>query len=205
MNDLCTKEKILKTARVLFADHGFEGTSVRDIAKIAEVNVASLNYHFSSKENLFKEIVTQGFGECAAEMKAYCSAHNPRLEDAIVHLFQYFLGSSHDLVTRFKILMSVKHSQHFSVGTEDENFGPPGGKIIAEMIAAEAGRPVSQEDMAFALGTLYAHITQVALIHHCLYKNVPMEKYPYRSVEALEKGVRRLTALILADLNTSKV
>ena len=48
-----TKQKIMEVARVLFANQGFEGTSVREIAKAAEVNIASVNYHFSNKENLF--------------------------------------------------------------------------------------------------------------------------------------------------------
>jgi len=39
-----TKDKIIKAAKILFASKGYEGTSVRDIAKAAEVNVASVNY-----------------------------------------------------------------------------------------------------------------------------------------------------------------
>jgi AcrR family transcriptional regulator len=50
-----TKEKILNTAHKLFADHGFDGASIRDIATAAEVNVASINYYFNSKENLFQQ------------------------------------------------------------------------------------------------------------------------------------------------------
>ena len=51
-----TKTKILEVARLLFADQGFEGTSIREIAKAADVNIASVNYHFNNKENLFNEM-----------------------------------------------------------------------------------------------------------------------------------------------------
>jgi len=47
-----TKERILDTAEELFADRGFPGTSMRDITKAAEVNLAAINYHFGSKEAL---------------------------------------------------------------------------------------------------------------------------------------------------------
>ena len=60
-----TKTRILEVARVLFAERGFEGTSIREIAKAAEVNVASVNYHFAGKENLFLEILRQGYVECS--------------------------------------------------------------------------------------------------------------------------------------------
>ena len=47
-----TKQKILVTARKLFAQKGFDGTSVRDISRDADVNVAAINYHFNGKRQL---------------------------------------------------------------------------------------------------------------------------------------------------------
>lgn len=51
------KEIIIESALNLFSTKGFEGTSVREIATEAEVNVAMINYYFGSKENLFKRVV----------------------------------------------------------------------------------------------------------------------------------------------------
>lgn len=48
--------KILETAEKLFADNGFEGTSVRDIAKESDINVAMVSYYFGSKEKLLEAI-----------------------------------------------------------------------------------------------------------------------------------------------------
>lgn len=47
-----TSDKILSAARELFEEKGFDLTSVREIAARAGVNVALINYHFGSKENL---------------------------------------------------------------------------------------------------------------------------------------------------------
>ena len=61
------KEHIINTAIELFATKGFEGTSIRDIAAAADVNLAMINYYFGSKEKLFEELVqrkasaTRGF------------------------------------------------------------------------------------------------------------------------------------------------
>ncbi len=49
---------ILEAAERLFAKSGFEGTSVRDIAREAGVNVAMISYYFGSKEKLLEAIVT---------------------------------------------------------------------------------------------------------------------------------------------------
>ncbi len=53
---MTTKEKILDTAQALFAEHGPEKASLRLISSEAGVNVAAVNYHFGSKENLLREI-----------------------------------------------------------------------------------------------------------------------------------------------------
>ena len=48
--------QIIDTAEKLFADKGFEGTSVRDIAKDAGVNIAMISYYFGSKEKLLQAV-----------------------------------------------------------------------------------------------------------------------------------------------------
>lgn len=51
-----TAERLLDVAEALFADHGFEGTSMRMITAAAGVNLAAVNYHFGSKEELFHRV-----------------------------------------------------------------------------------------------------------------------------------------------------
>jgi AcrR family transcriptional regulator len=50
------QQRLLDAAERLFADHGFGAASVRDITKNADCNVAAVNYHFGSKENLYIEV-----------------------------------------------------------------------------------------------------------------------------------------------------
>jgi AcrR family transcriptional regulator len=51
-----TKHHLIDAAQRLFAEQGFRRTSVRDIANAAGSNVAAVNYHFGSKENLYREV-----------------------------------------------------------------------------------------------------------------------------------------------------
>ena len=53
------KAHILDVAMQLFAEKGFEGSSIRDLAARAGVNVAMVNYYFGSKEKLFESMVAQ--------------------------------------------------------------------------------------------------------------------------------------------------
>ena len=52
-----TRERILKTAVRLFAERGYEATSVRTLATKAHVNQAAINYHFKTKDGLYREIL----------------------------------------------------------------------------------------------------------------------------------------------------
>jgi AcrR family transcriptional regulator len=51
-----TKRELLTAAQKLFAERGFRGTSIRDIATESGSNTAAVNYHFGSKENLYREV-----------------------------------------------------------------------------------------------------------------------------------------------------
>jgi len=48
--------QIMETAEVLFAEKGFNGTSVRDIAEKAKVNLAMVSYYFGSKDKLLESL-----------------------------------------------------------------------------------------------------------------------------------------------------
>jgi len=54
-----TKERILDTAEALFARHGFASTSVRTVTRQAEVNLASVSYHFGSKDALIRAVLAR--------------------------------------------------------------------------------------------------------------------------------------------------
>lgn len=51
-----TKDRILTAAESLFARHGFEGASLRQVTTNAGVNLAAVNYHFGSKEKLVEQV-----------------------------------------------------------------------------------------------------------------------------------------------------
>lgn len=58
---MTTKERILDAAERLFADEGYAATSLRDITKEADVNLAAVHYHFGSKIELLKAVLSRRF------------------------------------------------------------------------------------------------------------------------------------------------
>ena len=54
-----TKQRILNSAERLFAEHGSEATSLRNIIADAKVNLAAIHYHFHSKEALLEAVIVR--------------------------------------------------------------------------------------------------------------------------------------------------
>jgi TetR/AcrR family transcriptional regulator, regulator of cefoperazone and chloramphenicol sensitivity len=64
-----TKARVIAAASALFAERGFHGTTVRDIAQRARVNLAAGHYHFGSKATLYLEVLRAQFGDVMAELE----------------------------------------------------------------------------------------------------------------------------------------
>jgi AcrR family transcriptional regulator len=56
MAEIDTRLRILDAAEALFTQYGFEATTLRQITGAAAVNLAAVNYHFGSKEELIREV-----------------------------------------------------------------------------------------------------------------------------------------------------
>jgi AcrR family transcriptional regulator len=65
-----TKDRILGAAEELFAQFGFAGTSLRQVTSRADVNIAAVNYHFGSKENLINEVFRRRMDDMSAQRLA---------------------------------------------------------------------------------------------------------------------------------------
>jgi AcrR family transcriptional regulator len=59
-----TKARLLEAAGQEFAEHGFEGTTIRAIIRRAGANVAAVNYHFGDKEQLYIQTVLEAHRGC---------------------------------------------------------------------------------------------------------------------------------------------
>lgn len=70
------RERVLNEAVALFGARGFAGTSLADIAQAADISKAGLLHHFSSKEQLFAQVLERRDREMIASM-----LQDPRLDE----------------------------------------------------------------------------------------------------------------------------
>lgn len=87
---LKTKDKILNAAERLFAEQGFEHTSLRQITSNADVNLASVNYHFGTKKALIQAV-----------MERYHAAFMPALDERLKSLQARGFSSTEEVLNCF--------------------------------------------------------------------------------------------------------
>ncbi|GLQ51456.1 TetR family transcriptional regulator [Dyella flava] len=95
-----TKERILTAAEALFAQRGFEGASLRQLTAAAGVNLAAVNYHFGSKDNLVEEVFKRRLDQLNARrmaaLKQVAGQPGTTLEDVLSAFIRPALDLSHD-------------------------------------------------------------------------------------------------------------
>lgn len=155
-----TRTKVLESAFRLFGRYGFEGTSVRDIASASNVNIAAVNYHFGSKENLFWQVMLQTFLELDQSIqKMHGECHS--VEELSGKLFDYFVEEKTALKNTMKMLLteSVKPPRDKNIlQVIDSPFGPPGGQYFQELIQKECRYKLSPMGMMWAVKSIFGSI-----------------------------------------------
>lgn len=139
-----TKTRILDTAAKLFADNGFDATSLRDITAAADVNLAAVNYHFQSKESLIEAVIMRAAGPINDKRLAMLDAAGPNasveqiLEAFVAPVVEQSYDPMPQLMARVlaspEILQRVfkKHMEHLS-----ERFSDAIARALPNLSVAE--------------------------------------------------------------------
>lgn len=144
-----TKTKLVNKAKELFAQHGFKGTSVRLIADSAGVNIASVNYHFGSKESLYWSVIDETFNQMDEGIKQACEA-SKSIEEMAENIFVYFRQSATDMLTSMKVFLSdavpPPDKDHAFQAKKDKEYPePPGAEHIKSFLQKSYPDEYSEE------------------------------------------------------------
>ncbi len=96
-----TREKIHEVAARLFAQRGYHGTSIRDLAQELGMQKSSLYHHFESKQDLLFSLVDEFMDQALARIEAMTSPEmTPRQKlSAVIRFYTTFYAASPDRLT----------------------------------------------------------------------------------------------------------
>ncbi|MBG08910.1 MAG: hypothetical protein CME68_09140 [Halobacteriovoraceae bacterium] len=154
------KTRIIEASRALFSEVGFESTSVREIAKKASVNLASINYYFKSKKNLLAEIFLlnfKTFSECLDDL--YERRTTWTIEEFSTEVFDLLDRRKEEFYSAFQIFFNdgVPLPSNLS-GDSSSYSGPPGGETFKKVIDNNLGTTVEEWRKEWVMRTLFNNI-----------------------------------------------
>jgi AcrR family transcriptional regulator len=82
-----TRERIMKAAERLFAERGYDGTSIRAIVAKARVNQAAINYHFEGKDGLYREVLRAAFRAMIEDQLAHAAETKAMSREEALYAF----------------------------------------------------------------------------------------------------------------------
>lgn len=164
--EMSTKQcQILQAAEELFAGKGYEGTSVRDIAQKAAVNVAMISYYFGSKEKLLESLILQRTEQTSMVLAGLSHDKNMDPWEKIDKIVEYYVDKMldnrhfHTIMSRQISLEQEKEITDILIGVKKRNSAMI-SEIIREGQRKKIFRPVNVE---LTIGTFMGTITQVSM------------------------------------------
>jgi AcrR family transcriptional regulator len=127
---LTTKDKILDTAERLFAEQGYDATSLRQIIAAAAVNLAAVHYHFHSKEELLDAVILRKVTPVNEERTALLDRFEREAGDSappVEQVLEAFIApafGARERSPQFVKLMGRVHAEGIMLRLMTEHFQP---------------------------------------------------------------------------------
>ena len=115
--------QIIATAEKLFASKGFDGTSVRDIAEAAGINLAMISYYFGSKEKLMEALFDQRTGHIKMRVESLLKDDALDPFEKLGVLIDEHINKAIDLQLFYKIMVTEQMINKNHVITSDRFSG----------------------------------------------------------------------------------
>jgi AcrR family transcriptional regulator len=134
-----TKQKILDAAERLIAENGYSATSLRQIIAEAGVNLASVHYHFGSKEELLNELVARKanpVNEKRLELLEHVvaeAAPGPASVEKVLEAFMVPMARAASRNPQFVKVMGRIMAEGLRESIAQKHFKPVAGRFFAEL------------------------------------------------------------------------
>ncbi|HTM19720.1 MAG TPA: helix-turn-helix domain-containing protein [Kofleriaceae bacterium] len=158
-----TRRKVLASALAMFAEHGVDGVSIREIAAAAGVSLATVHHYFGSKEELYAACVDSMYGELVAMRPQLAAALGKGGQPA--ELIDRIVRAAFRFAREHQIEMRLLMRQVMTAGELDDARRQVGQvpflTEIPPVIAAVTGRPA--DSLRLPLQTMSFLISRYAV------------------------------------------
>lgn len=166
-----TRARIIDAAGHLFAEQGFKGVTVRDIAKQADTHLSALNYHFKSKEALYRDVLLEACRSSAISLEDQKQLLRLEPNTALYILISEALKTYRQQnETNWQMALITRESRtpsHVFTEVVEEYFKPE-INFIALLVGKIVNRPADDHQVRFAVFSLIGLLETFGLYEHLI-------------------------------------
>lgn len=205
-----SRARIIEAAGRLFADRGFDGVSVRELARHAKVNAAAINYHFGGKEGLYHAVLRQliddtepMFAPMTAGLRkgvAEAAGDRDALAEVAAMLVRGLLSNVLSGANfRWQVPIMLRESQQPSREFEmlvRERINPV-HDAIGVLVSAATGYPPNAPETRLLTANIMAYCMSFAAARGIVFARLGWEEYTPERIElVIETMVPRVVAML---------
>ncbi len=164
----------MESAEELFAEKGFSGTSVRDIADAADINVAMISYYFGSKEKMLESLFN--FRSQSTMLKLESMYNNTSLTpmEKVHQMIDYYIDKFLNQQCFHKVMMREQVGNHrHAIAGLIQDYKKRNQTLVKQLIqeGQKAGDFVKNIDIPLLMTTLVGTVSHMVTTQHS-YKEI---------------------------------
>lgn len=198
-----SKEKILNTAIKLFAQKGFDGTSIREICKSANINICMISYYFGGKQELYQEIITNLIKSQNAYLESFLDIDEDfsnkskkelieKLQIVLEKFIDYFYSNiSNDLIA-FLVIEQQK---------SDFKIEPPAIIYLRKLVAAILDKQASDKEVIFKVLFLISQINSPKILTTFSLKVLNQTEFTDEDIQIIKNNIKTYVKATFGDVD----
>ena len=197
------KEKILNTAIKLFAQKGYDGTSIREICKSANINICMISYYFGGKQELYQEIITNLIKSQNAYLESFLdidedfsNKSKKELIEKLQIVLEKFIDYFYSNISSDLIAFLVKEQQK-----SDFKIEPPAIIYLRKLVAAILDKQASDKEVIFKVLFLISQINSPKILTTFSLKVLNQTEFTDEDIQIIKNNIKTYVKATFGDVD----
>lgn len=198
-----SKEKILNTAIKLFAQKGFDGTSIREICKSANINICMISYYFGGKQELYQEIITNLIKSQNAYLESFLdidedfsNKSKKELIEKLQIVLEKFIDYFYSNISSDLIAFLVKEQQK-----SDFEVKPPAIIYLRRLVAAILNKQTNDKEVIFKVLFLISQINSPKILTTFSLKVLNQKEFTNEDIQIIKNNIKTYVKATFGDVD----
>ena len=200
-NKEIAKQRILKVATKLFGQKSFDGVSIREICKEADVNVSMISYYFGGKQELYNAILSDLVKRQTEFEETICNIYGNLFElerdmqiDILYKLIDRSIDFFYSNITGDMILFLVKAQQ-----SPDFKMTTPAFEFLKKLLASILHIKENSKELVFKMLTIISFINSHKIMQGISLRQLGQEDFTEEDIKIIRSNLKNYLKMLIKE------